>query len=337
MTHLSFRISQTVIAVAIASAFSACAAGGNAPDGAAAASGSQVTGNPFVPATVSPNKEKGSKRVVFVSNLIGSIRIYSADIHDQNPPMLSQITQGATRPEGEWVDRNGILYVVNAEQYPTLANVVEYKRGASSPFRTITDGVLSPYSVAVGKDGTVYVNSIGELPSGGTTGMVVVYPPGGLAPKMTITLPEAAEYGMSAGGIAMDPRGNVYVANFGDATVSQFFKITPGSSQATNLGLTGYGGDAIAIDGAGNLYAGGFSGGYDGYFIAVYPPGATSPSRTIPLSFEAYGITATHNGTLYVVADNEVAEYAPGASTPINTIDTLYGETFTYDAAVGSQ
>ena len=140
---------------------------------------------------------------------------------------------------------------------------------------------------------------------------------------------------MTAGGMAVDPQGNVYAANFGNATVSQFFKITPGSSQATDLGLTGYGGDAIAIDGAGNLYAGGFSGG--SYFIAVYPPGATSPSRTIPLSFETYGLTATSNGTLYVVGDDVVAEYAPGGSTPINTIDTLYGETFTYDAAIGSQ
>jgi sugar lactone lactonase YvrE len=337
MTHLSLgRVSQAVIAIAIAASSSACAAGSNAPNGVPAAPGApQVGGKPFVPTMQQRNKEKSAKRLLFVSNLIGSIRIYTADIHDQNPPMLGQITQGATRPEGEWIDRKGVLYVVNAEQFPTAANVVEYKRGASSPFRTITDGILSPYAVAVAKDGTVYVNSIGELPSGGTTGMVVVYPPGGLAPKLTITLPEAAEYGMSGGGIALDAQGNVYVANFGDAAVSQFFKITPGSSHATSLGLTGYGGDAIAIDGAGNLYTGGFSGG--SYFVAVYPPGATSPSRTIPLNFEAYGLTVTSNGTLYVVGDDQVAEYAPGANTPSNTVDTLYGETFTYDAAIGSQ
>ncbi|MGB8907336.1 MAG: hypothetical protein WCC84_01170 [Candidatus Cybelea sp.] len=338
MTYLSFRrISQTVVAVAISTTLSACAAGGNAPAGTpAAVGGSRVTGKPIVPATVLPSKAKRSKRVLFVSNFIGSIRIYSADIHDQKPPMLGQITQGATRPLGDWIDRKGILYVVNGEQYPTQANVEEYKRGASSPFRTITNGVLSPYAVAVEKDGTVYVNSIGELPSGGgTTGMVVVYPPGDLTPKLTITLPEAAEYGMSAGGITLDKQGNVYVANFGDADVSQFFKIAPGSSQATSLGLTGYGGDAIAIDGTGNLYTGGFSGG--SYFVAVYSPGATTPSRTIPLSFEAYGLTATSNGTLYIVGENEVAEFAPGASQPTNTFNTLYGETFTYDAAIGSQ
>jgi sugar lactone lactonase YvrE len=249
--------------------------------------------------------------------------------------MLRQITQGATRPLDDWIDQNGILYVVNGAEYPTQANVVEYKRGASSPFRTITDGVQTPNSVAVGKDGTVYVNSVGELPDGGgTTGMVVVYPPGGVTPKLTITLPEAPEYGMSAGGIALDAQGNVYVANFGNATVSQFFKIAPGSSQATSLGLTGYGGDAIAIDGAGNLYAGGAS---DSYFIAVYAPGATSPSRTIPLNFAPYGLTVTGNGTLYVVGDENVAEFAPGANTPTNTISTLYGETFTIDAAIGSQ
>lgn len=338
MTPSSFgRTSQRIIAMAIAAAVSGCAAGGGPPDGPAAATGgAKFTGAQRVPGTALSNTEKSSKRRLFVSNLDGSIRVYTADIHHQNPPMIRQITQGATRPLGDWIDRNDVLYVVNAEQYPTQANVVEYKPGASSPFRTITDGVLSPSAVAVGKDGTVYVNSIGELPSGGTTGMVVVYPPGGLTPKMTITLPEAAEYGMSGGGIALDKQGNVYVANFGDAVVSQFFKIAPGSSQATKLRLSGYGGDAIAIDGAGNLYSGGFSGGTTS-FIAVYAPGATTPSRTIALSMEPCGLTATSDGTLYVVGEQSVAEYAPGASEPINTINTVYGETFTYDAAVGSQ
>jgi hypothetical protein len=325
MTYLTFcRISQAVGAVAIATAFSACAA-----------AGSRATGNSFVPAAALPSQKESSKRLLFVSNLDGGIRIYAAAIHDQNPPLLGTITSGAFRPEGIWIDRKDTLYVLNAASGIQQASVAEYKRGASSPFRTITNGLLSPGSVAVGKDGTVYVNSLGELPSGGTTGMVVEYAAGELTPKLTITLPEAAEYGMSAGGIALDALGNVYVANFGNVDVSQFFKITPGSSQATSLGLTGYGGDAIAIDGAGNLYTGGFSGG--SYFIAVYPPGGTSPSRTIPLSFETYGLTAARNGTLYVVGDQQVGEYAPGANTPTNTVDTLYGETFTFDAAIGSQ
>lgn len=322
MTLVSFgRVLPVLAAAAIAAACSACSGG-------EAANGAPLLAGPLQAA----GKVNGSKRVLFVSNLDGGIRIYTADIHAKNPPMLGQITQGATRPEGEWVDRKGILYVVNAAEYPEPADVAEYKRGATSPFRTITDGVLAPYSVAVGNDGTVYVNAIET----GNTGVVVVYPPGGTEPKETITLPENKEYGMSGGGMAVDPQGNVYAANFGDAVVSQFFKIAPGSSQATNLGLTGYGGDAIAMDGSGNLYTSGYSGA-SGFLVAVYPSGATSPSRTFSLTFEPYGLTATSKGTLYVAGDGEVAEFAPGASEPTNTINTVYGETFTYGVAIGSQ
>jgi len=107
----------------------------------------------------------------------------------------------------------------------------------------------------------------------------------------------------------------VYAANEGNASVVNVFKIVPGSLQVTDLALKDPGGEAIAVDGSGNLYTGGFAGGYSGYFIAVYAPGATSPSRTISLGFQTYGITAASNGTLYVVANNEVAEYAPGAAS----------------------
>jgi streptogramin lyase len=295
-------------------------------------------GQPCNTSHVAAARGEDSKRVLFVSNLIGSIRVYSADIHEKDPPMLRQITSGATRPEGVWIDSKDTLYAVNAANGEEPATLVEYKRGASSPFRTITNGLLyGPGAVAVANDGTVYLNTVRESETGALTGAVVVYASGKTTPKETIALPEPAEYALSAGGIAFDPKGNVYVANEGNLDTVNVFKIAPGSSQATNLDLTSYGGDAIAMDGAGNVYAGGYAGGYSGYFIAVYPYGATSPSRTIPLSFQAYGITAAHNGTLYVVAINEVVEYEPGASEPVNTIGTDYGETFTFDAAIGSQ
>ncbi|HLY02938.1 MAG TPA: hypothetical protein VKR56_10665 [Candidatus Cybelea sp.] len=345
MTYLSFsRLCQTVVAIAIATTFSACAVSGNAPDGTLAVGASQVKGKPVVPATVSPSKAKSSKQVLFVSNLDGGIRIYSADIHEKNPPLLKTITTGATRPEGVWVDSKDTLYVVNASTGSGGPSLSEYKRGASRPFRTITTGLLGyPGAVAVGNDGTVYVNTVSDSetasnpPSqGGSTGAVVVYGPGEITPKATIDLPQAAEYGMAAGGMAIDKQGNVYAANEGDADVVEVFEITPGSLQVTDLALTGPGGEAIAIDGSGNLYTGGFAGS-GGYFVAVYPPGARSPSRTFPLYFQAYGMTATSNGTLYVVGEDDVYEFAPGASTPTNIVGTLDGETFTYDAAIGSQ
>jgi sugar lactone lactonase YvrE len=335
-----------VVAIAIAAAFCACGAGGNAPDGMpATAGGSSGMSSLGAPPAVSRNGAKSAKRVVFVSNLDGGIRIYSADIHEKNPPLLGTITSGASDPRGVWVDRKGTLYVVNASSGSQGPSLSEYKRGASGPFRTITNGLLDdPGAVAVGNDGTVYVNSVSNHANWfsaryetGPAGAVVVYGPGKTTPEETIPLPEQPEYDMSAGGMAIDKQGNVYVANVGNLAVVNVFKIAAGTSHATDLALTSAGGDAITMDGAGNLYAGGFAGGYSGYYISVYPPGATSPSRTISLAFQTYGITATSNGTLYVVAEDDVYEYAPGASEPKNTIETLDGETFTYAAAIGSQ
>lgn len=272
------------------------------------------------------------KQLLFVANLDGSIRIYPGDIHKSNAQLKGSITNGATRPEGVWIDANGTLYVANGAQYPVQADIEEYKKGATSPSFTITDGLNSPGAVAVAGDGTVYVNQLGEAKGGGVIGVVAVYAPGETKPERTINLNPTPEYGMSAGGIAFDGKGNLFAATFGNATEVHVFRIRPGSSKAVDLGLQGYGGSAIAVDGQGNLYAGGGNG-----FIAVYPPGATSPSRTIPTSFSVYGMTATRNGTLYAVSDSFVAEYAPGASTPANYVDTLYGETFTDDAALGTE
>jgi hypothetical protein len=325
-------VGEAVAVVALATALSSC---GNAGSPLAAAPAGGIS--PSLPANDTARlegmwgAEQAPKQLLFVTNLDGTIRLYPADIHNTHAKLVGMITKGATRTEGVWIDSKGTLYVENGEQYPAQADVQEYKHGVTSPFRTITQGLDLPGAVAVGRDGTVYVNQLGQG-GGGTIGVVVLYPPGGTMPERTIPLNPTPEYGMDAGGMAVDAEGNVYAATFGNAEEVHVFKIAPGSSQATDLNLKGYGGSAIAVDGAGNLYTAGFNG-----FIAVYAPGATSPSRTIPADFSVYGMTAKLNGTLYAVADSFVAEYAPGADTPINYVDTLYGSTFSYDAAIGSQ
>ncbi len=94
--------------------------------------------------------------------------------------------------------------------------------------------------------------------------------------------------------MAFDQQGNLCTQPSETRPRCHVFKIAPGSSRANRPRPSKLsGGSAIAIDGAGNLYAGGF-----GTFIAVYSPGATSPWRTIPANFSVYGLTARHNGTL---------------------------------------
>jgi hypothetical protein len=340
-------VGETVAVVALATALSSCSNAGT-PLATVPAAGNNTSPASSTRTVAVPTDAIGANRVaygsnfigrtaqapkplLFVTNLDGSIRLYPADIHNSHAKLVGTITKGATRTEGDWIDSKGTLYVENGAQYPAQADVEEYKHGATSPFRTITQGLDMPGAVAAGSDGTVYVNQLGEA-GGGTIGVVIVYPPGGTTPERTISLNPTPEYGMDAGGMAMDAEGNVFAATVGNAGEVHVFKIVPGSSQATDLRIQGYGGSAIAVDGAGNLYTAGFSG-----FIAVYAPGAILPTRTILANFSVYGMTAKPNGTLYAVADRFVAEYAPGANTPINYVDTLHGSTFSYDAAIGSQ
>jgi hypothetical protein len=327
MKTLHLRLGgEAAAVVALAIALSSC---GNAGGPLAATTARGV--NPSVPASSlragdAQNAGVEAPGVVFVSNLSGGIRMYSADIHQPNPPLLGTISSGTTRPEGVWIDHKGTLYVANAEQYPIVANLVEYKHGASSPFRTITKGLFSPAAVAVGDDGTVYVNAV----RGDGTGEVVEYARGKLTPERTITLPDPG-YTLNPGDMAFDRDGNLLAATLVNTTTVHVFKIAPGSSHAKDLGLQGAGGAAIGVDGAGNLYTAGL------YLVSIFAPGATMPTRTFPLSFFGNGLTVARDGTLYVVGNQTVAEFAPGASSPTNYINTDYGETLTFDASLGGQ
>ncbi len=293
--------------------------------GCAGASGSSLAprGNVVGSSTANaaPRQSDAAKEVVYVSNILSNVTVFPASIGDNKPPPIETITDGTTRPEGLWVDRKGTLYVANTVNGQNHVSVAEYKRGKLTPDRVIETGLVAPTAVAVGRDGTVYVNDVHET----TTGVVVVYRRGQSTPERMITLPDPA-YALVAGGMAFDGKGNLLVATLDPVNNAvHVFSIAPGSSQAVDLGLQGAGGPAIAIDGAGNLYTAGTPN--DNGNVAVYAPGATTPYRTFALGPVISLITAAADGTLYAgVIDQRtgvtgVAEVAPGASTITNLID----------------
>jgi hypothetical protein len=296
-----------------------CAGGGNASRDP----GSSSRGTQFVPALSVPIAHRDShfKNVLFVSDLDSNVMIYTADVHESNPPLLGEITQGITRSQSLWVDRHGTLYVLNSGDHP---NVVEYKRGTSTPFKTISTGLRTPAFVAADGAGNLYVtdNSNGNL-------VVLVYAKGASSPTQTIVLPSAR----SVGKLAFDPQGNLLVAtsDFPRQSVFHVYSIPPGSSQVTDLGLQQLPGAAIATDRAGNLYVGGPQNN-----IAVYPPGSKTPSRTLSAPNEFYygGITASANGTVYgPTFPGPMNEFAPGAVNPTNIVTM---QTSGSDAAVAT-
>jgi sugar lactone lactonase YvrE len=245
-----------------------------------------------------------SSRMLYVSTLDGgSVVVYSTGSH---PKLMQTITDGVPRPAGVWVDAAGVLYAVNVPGPSYQTSLPEYKPDASSPFRTITDGIVNAGNVAVDTNGNVYVTGIRTQDA---SIFLEIYRKGQLSPSQTLTVPHT---GLAApAGLAFDSTGALLVGESLFAKVKgAVYRLVPGSQTFTNLGLGKAPGGAIALDGAGNLYAGGNNS------IAVYAPNSQTPSRTIDVQRGVSALAAGANGELYVGTFGGVVEYAPGSKKP---------------------
>jgi hypothetical protein len=264
------------------------------------------------------------ERVVFISGLGAGVAMYPADIYEKNPPLFGDIRQGVTRADGLWVDTNHVLYVSNDTTPPSI---VEYKRGASEPFKTITNGLFIPGAVAVDSSGNLYVADFN-----GYENVILVYPSGSGSPSRSVPVPNQGGGRSGLGSLAFDPRGDLLVATFNvERNTGAVYSIAPGSSVAVNLNLAGLPGDALGTDAAGNIYAGGFEGD-----ISVFAPGAKRPARFITAGGQTgfySDFAVTPDGKIYWPNYDlpELYEFAPGASSPTNVVQGGGG----VDAAVG--
>lgn len=277
--------------------------------GGGAAGTATVPSRPAIaPATHAPplGRQPRLQRVLFITTQGPAVTLYPANINDKNPKSIGSITQGVTKSWGVWVDRNSTLYVSNNTSPPS---VVEYKRGQTTPFKTITKGLYVPGAIAVDSGFNLYVSDDNQgIP------VILVYPPGAGSPSETITMPR------TVGGLALDPKGDLLAISFDvEHNVATVYSIAPGSTKPVNLGLQGLpGGFSIGVDKAGNIYAGGVFGN-----ISVYPPGSKTPSRyiTVQNGVGFYsGLAVTPNGTIYWPNQEAkgIYEFAPGASGPTN-------------------
>lgn len=264
-----------------------------------------------------------AREMLFIADEDTNVLLYPANIN-ATPKLLGEITQGVTRSVGVATDSHGTLYVVNSGgSGPSIA---EYKRGSKAPFKTITSGLRTPGFDAVDSFGNLYVAD-----SASTGSIVQVYSAGASSPSKTIDIPPAANTGV--GGLAFDPSGALLVNTFDVKTASAtVYRVPRGSSSPQDLHLQDLpGGLSLGADKAGNIYAGGHAGD-----IAVYPPGSTTPSRSISLGPDGFytQMLVTPDGTIYWpdFDDSEMFEIAPGASVPTNVFATPDSGV---DAAVG--
>jgi hypothetical protein len=246
----------------------------------------------------------------------------------QNGPIqtLRGLTASAT---GMAVDQQGNLYVSQSD--PNEPAVI-YKPGKTTPSLTLLDPLQDkdqnknpvgpPNDIAVGSDGTVYVEMCctgvtadGILVQGG----IFVYKKGKTTPSAFLT--ENYSVGSvkipvnecSSRGLAVDGKGDVYVACNGIPIgrgqafpIGRVLEFPAGSTRAVDTGIRvagewpnctaqcfNVGTDDpqfsggildLQLDAKGNLVVLAGSTGEYGNAIFVYPPNVSRPSRVIPLN-----------------------------------------------------
>jgi sugar lactone lactonase YvrE len=121
-------------------------------------------------------------------------------------------------------------------------------------------------------------------------------------------------------GAFIDPKGTLYVCNFGAGTVTEYAK---GKTKLSKT-LTGAGSPKYVVAGTdGTVYVSNFNGSFDGD-VLEYAKGRKTPTKTIPFSTFPAGLAIDKSNNLYVAYndsqndDIEVLEFAPGSTNGTN-------------------
>jgi hypothetical protein len=178
-----------------------------------------------------------------------------------------------------------------ADSYSTW--VYEYAPGTNTPVKSFPT-TQSPYDIAL-RGNTLYVFE-GQL-SGGIAD-IAIYENGSTKPTRTLA-DGNVQY---PSGLAVDQVGNVFVGYEGPSFTSGIgeFVRGKGSMKVLNSNVLPL---ALAIDGAGNLLADVVSAGSNSS-IQTYPPGKTSPSKSIDNLPWLYQFSLTADGKHFYAGDS---------------------------------
>ena len=230
-------------------------------------------------------------------------------------------------------DRVGDLYV--ADDYWNSVEV--FGPGKTWPDYVIGWGLNKPTAMTFDRSGNLYVlNSPGWGGYVPAAGSVSVYARGKTTPKYTIT--KGITYAWT---MALDSAENLYVANCpscsvfdpiskkrnasGTISVYAHGKSAPARTIATGV----EGPNALAFDGAGNLWVANYKVGT----VTEYAPGQSAPSQTIATApwERPYGLLFDGSQNLYVLNlgpnstssgnTGAITVYPPGQTTPSLTIE----------------
>ncbi|MBV9647936.1 MAG: hypothetical protein JO043_10770 [Candidatus Eremiobacteraeota bacterium] len=199
-------------------------------------------------------------------------RVYVADVQTSQidvypahnplrPKPCGYISQGVYGPSGISVGQDGTLYVSDYDFYA----VTVYHRNSLRASRTILVPSKPQYAYG-GADGTLYVSE-------SYANQIQEFAPGSKKPTLTLSV-------TYPWGVATDSANNLYVTSdvcSGSKCVGHIIEFAPGSTTGTDLGIMiGFDfGITIAKDNSIVVT--------DGANVDVFPPGATTPSRSFPV------------------------------------------------------
>jgi hypothetical protein len=211
----------------------------------------------------------------------GFINIYPVRGNEQQP--IGHLTSGLLSPQGMTVDKHHNLWVANTNAF----TVVAFRRGSTTPFRTLKDPGYYPLSVAVDGNGTVYAANAAGL--SGPPGNVTVWAKGKTKPSAVLTYPTF----LIVSGVAVDASNNLYVSFIPTSGPPAMLKFTPGSQTGQPVNIQGVNEGEMAFDSSGNLVMETLQNN-----LGIWaPPFTSGPARTIP----AFGNEPTLNNTEHKV------------------------------------
>jgi len=160
---------------------------------------------------------KRERRLIYVANG-GEVLIFSERAH--NPSRIGCIGRPFGSSHGIYVDRRGELYVTNGND-----TVTAYARGSLTPSATYSTGSNGPMFPIVDRKGDLFVSTC-------CSGKVLEFLSGHSTPYRTLRTP-----GYEDDGIALDGKGNLYVAYRTSLYSGSIDQFAPGSSQGKSLGM----------------------------------------------------------------------------------------------------
>ncbi len=207
----------------------------------AASDTQSARGTPFRAPSASPllSRNTNTKTLYVTDNSSSNVQLFANGTWSPK----GMISNGVSQPTGDWIDKQGNLYVANEHQYNGAFNVQEYAPNGSSPEFTYSSGLENsePTAVATDRSGHVFVAT---TEGQNYPGSVVEYNQG------QNTVLYSCESSHAVEGVAVDKNNDVFIDTVGYSSEGSILEYKGGLNgcHASTLSVRLVSAGGIAVD-----------------------------------------------------------------------------------------